>query len=73
VDEDPAHREGRLAKLEAEIDPEGKLDPGKRRRLALQARRARMQAMTAARVRAQRLRKTSGAAQARQPLPGGAA
>jgi hypothetical protein len=70
VDEDPAHREGRLAKLEAEIDPEGKLDPGKRRRLALQARRARMQAMTAARVGAQRLRKASGAAQARQSLPG---
>ena len=53
-------REGRLLKLEQKIDPEGKLDPGERRQLALQARRAHMQQIAAKSAQARRLRAAPG-------------
>jgi hypothetical protein len=61
-----AAREGWLLKLEREIDPEAKLDPGERRQLALQARKAQMQRMAAKSARARRLRGTQA------PAPDGA-
>jgi hypothetical protein len=55
-----AARDARLLKLEQRIDPEGKLDPGERRQLALQARRAHMQQIAAKSAQARRMRATSG-------------
>jgi hypothetical protein len=53
-------RDGWLLKLEREIDPEGKLDPGERRQLARQARRAHMQKIAAKSAQARRLRAAPG-------------
>lgn len=49
-------REGLLAKFEAEVDPEGTLDPAERRRRAEHARRAYMAGLSLKSAQARRLR-----------------
>ena len=63
-----AAREGWLRKLETQIDPGGKLDPGERRQLALQARRAVMVRMAAKSAKARRLRREAKAHPAPAPV-----
>lgn len=51
-----AATEGMLAKFEAEVDPDGALDPDERRRRAIHARKAYMAELSLKAAKARRLR-----------------